>query len=229
MTRHEAELLCKKKVTRKLMDELYTAPPPSGRPATLRLKPSRYVAWNGGSCTPKSPSGSCLASNQPLRHDVPLPGRTQTIAPQGDLGCVAGVHTRTWLWLWPGGEMADPLTESPASAVCAGVLSVGGAAHCMWPGWAVCSPGRDSAAPCPPEDSLAVAVEQPWAAGAVCEGRRSGCCACCVLRWLLWRGEGARWVVGRAPPPPGTSEGRHRLRGCHGAGRSRAHSVSGRK
>ncbi|XP_044099507.1 E1A-binding protein p400 isoform X6 [Neovison vison] len=41
MTRHEAELLCKKKVTRKLMDELYTAPPPSGRPATLRLKPSR--------------------------------------------------------------------------------------------------------------------------------------------------------------------------------------------
>ncbi|XP_045881879.1 E1A-binding protein p400 isoform X11 [Meles meles] len=41
MTRHEAELLCKKKVTRKLMDELYTAPPPSGRPAALRLKPSR--------------------------------------------------------------------------------------------------------------------------------------------------------------------------------------------
>ncbi|XP_022348101.1 E1A-binding protein p400 [Enhydra lutris kenyoni] len=41
MTRHEAELLCKKKVTRKLMDELYTAPSPSGRPAALRLKPSR--------------------------------------------------------------------------------------------------------------------------------------------------------------------------------------------
>lgn len=72
-------------------------------------------------------------------------------------------------------------------------------------------------------------VEQPWAAGGVCEGRRSGCWACCVLRWLLWWGEGARWVVGRAPPPPGTSEGRHRLRGCRGAGRGRAHSVSGRK
>ncbi|XP_058547524.1 E1A-binding protein p400 isoform X2 [Neofelis nebulosa] len=41
MTRHEAELLCKKKVTRKLMEELFAAPLPSGRPAALRLKPSR--------------------------------------------------------------------------------------------------------------------------------------------------------------------------------------------
>ncbi|XP_029777498.1 E1A-binding protein p400 [Suricata suricatta] len=41
MTRHEAELLCKKKVTRKGMEELLTAPLPAGRPAVLRLKPSR--------------------------------------------------------------------------------------------------------------------------------------------------------------------------------------------
>uniref|UniRef100_A0A673UTM3 E1A binding protein p400 n=1 Tax=Suricata suricatta TaxID=37032 RepID=A0A673UTM3_SURSU len=33
MTRHEAELLCKKKVTRKGMEELLTAPLPAGRPA----------------------------------------------------------------------------------------------------------------------------------------------------------------------------------------------------
>lgn len=44
MTRHEAELLCKKKVTRKLMEELFAAPLPSGRPAALRLKPGRCVA-----------------------------------------------------------------------------------------------------------------------------------------------------------------------------------------
>ncbi|XP_019524477.1 PREDICTED: E1A-binding protein p400 isoform X3 [Hipposideros armiger] len=41
MTRHEAELLCKKKVTRKLIEELFTAPPPPGRPPAVRLKPSR--------------------------------------------------------------------------------------------------------------------------------------------------------------------------------------------
>lgn len=44
MTRHEAELLGKKKVTRKLFEELFTAPPPSSRPAAVRLKPSRCVA-----------------------------------------------------------------------------------------------------------------------------------------------------------------------------------------
>lgn len=65
MTRHEAELLCKQKVTRKLMDELFTAPPPSGRPAALRLKPSRCVVWSAASCSPKSPAGSWLALNQP--------------------------------------------------------------------------------------------------------------------------------------------------------------------
>lgn len=43
MTRHEAELLRKKRVTRKLMEELFTAPPPPGRPPAVRLKPSRCV------------------------------------------------------------------------------------------------------------------------------------------------------------------------------------------
>lgn len=45
MTHHEAELLCKKKVTRKLFEELFTAPPlpSSGRPVPVRLKPSRCV------------------------------------------------------------------------------------------------------------------------------------------------------------------------------------------
>lgn len=43
MTRHEAELLCRKRVTRKLMEELFTAPPPPGRPPAVRLKPSRCV------------------------------------------------------------------------------------------------------------------------------------------------------------------------------------------
>lgn len=47
MTHHEAELLGKKKVTRKLFEELFTAPPPSSRPAAVRLKPSRYVVWCG--------------------------------------------------------------------------------------------------------------------------------------------------------------------------------------
>lgn len=46
MTRHEAEVLCKKKVTRKLIEELFTAPPPPGRPPSVRLKPSRCV-WCG--------------------------------------------------------------------------------------------------------------------------------------------------------------------------------------
>ena len=44
MTRHEAELLGKKKVTRKLFEELFNAAPPSSRPAAVRLKPSRCVA-----------------------------------------------------------------------------------------------------------------------------------------------------------------------------------------
>ncbi|XP_053785012.1 E1A-binding protein p400 isoform X5 [Desmodus rotundus] len=41
MTRHEAEWLRQKKVTRRLIEELFTAPPPPGRPPAVRLKPSR--------------------------------------------------------------------------------------------------------------------------------------------------------------------------------------------
>lgn len=52
MTRREAELLCKKKVTRKLIEELFTAPPPPGRPPAVRLKPSRCVAGSVASCPP---------------------------------------------------------------------------------------------------------------------------------------------------------------------------------
>lgn len=52
MTRHEAELLCKKKVTRKLIEELFAAPPPSSRPVAIRLKPSRYVVRSITSCSP---------------------------------------------------------------------------------------------------------------------------------------------------------------------------------
>lgn len=43
MTRHEAEQLFKKRVTRRLLEELSSAPPPSGRLPAVRLKPSRCV------------------------------------------------------------------------------------------------------------------------------------------------------------------------------------------
>lgn len=64
MTRHEAELLCKKKVTRKVMEELLTAPLPSVRPTALRLKPSRCVARSLAS-SPRQPVGSWGALSQP--------------------------------------------------------------------------------------------------------------------------------------------------------------------
>ncbi|XP_006874145.1 PREDICTED: E1A-binding protein p400-like [Chrysochloris asiatica] len=41
MARHEAELLSKKKVTRKLIEESFASPPPSARPVAVKLKPSR--------------------------------------------------------------------------------------------------------------------------------------------------------------------------------------------
>ncbi|MBZ3873370.1 E1A-binding protein p400 [Sciurus carolinensis] len=41
ITRHEAELLSKNKVTRKLMEEAFTSPPPSARPVAVKLKASR--------------------------------------------------------------------------------------------------------------------------------------------------------------------------------------------
>uniref|UniRef100_A0A452SEL2 E1A binding protein p400 n=1 Tax=Ursus americanus TaxID=9643 RepID=A0A452SEL2_URSAM len=79
MTRHEAELLCKQKVTRKLMDELFTAPPPSGRPAALRLKPSRlFQPVQYG----QKPEGRTVAfpSTHPTRTAA---SGTATATPQG--------------------------------------------------------------------------------------------------------------------------------------------------
>lgn len=54
MTRHEAELLFKKRVTRRLIEELSSAPPPSGRLPAVRLKPSRCVVPSVASCSPSS-------------------------------------------------------------------------------------------------------------------------------------------------------------------------------
>ncbi|VFV36447.1 Hypothetical predicted protein [Lynx pardinus] len=67
MTRHEAELLCKKKVTRKLMEELFAAPLPSGRPAALRLKPS-----SGPAPAPHRPGARSLGRRaQPVKRVAP--------------------------------------------------------------------------------------------------------------------------------------------------------------
>ncbi|XP_023576411.1 E1A-binding protein p400 isoform X3 [Octodon degus] len=41
ITRHEAELLSKKKVTRKLMEDIFASPPPPARPVAVKLKASR--------------------------------------------------------------------------------------------------------------------------------------------------------------------------------------------
>uniref|UniRef100_A0A8C9CBN9 E1A binding protein p400 n=1 Tax=Phocoena sinus TaxID=42100 RepID=A0A8C9CBN9_PHOSS len=78
MTRHESELLGKKKVTRKLFEELFTAPPPSGRPAAVRLKPSRlFQPVQYG----QKPEGRTVAfpSTHPPRTATP----TATATPQG--------------------------------------------------------------------------------------------------------------------------------------------------
>lgn len=48
MTRREAEALRQKKATRKLMEELCTAPPTAARPTAIRLKPSRCASGPGG-------------------------------------------------------------------------------------------------------------------------------------------------------------------------------------
>lgn len=99
MTRHEAELLGKKKVTRKLFEELFTAPPPSSRPAAVRLKPSRCVAWYGVALPAHQLplTGSWLAVGCGVRVASPLPpaetdpglsGRTEMTGFE--------FHTRTW-------------------------------------------------------------------------------------------------------------------------------------
>uniref|UniRef100_A0A803V6V8 E1A binding protein p400 n=1 Tax=Ficedula albicollis TaxID=59894 RepID=A0A803V6V8_FICAL len=41
MTRYEAQMLPKQKVTRKLIEEIYSSPPPPARPTPVKLKPSR--------------------------------------------------------------------------------------------------------------------------------------------------------------------------------------------
>uniref|UniRef100_A0A803Y7F9 E1A binding protein p400 n=1 Tax=Meleagris gallopavo TaxID=9103 RepID=A0A803Y7F9_MELGA len=41
MTRYEAQMLPKQKVTRKLIEEIYSSPPPPARPNPVKLKPSR--------------------------------------------------------------------------------------------------------------------------------------------------------------------------------------------
>lgn len=43
MTHYEAQVLPKQKVTRKLIEEIYSSPPPPARPNPVKLKPSRYV------------------------------------------------------------------------------------------------------------------------------------------------------------------------------------------
>lgn len=46
MTRYESRMLPKQKVTRKLIEEIYTSPLPPSRPNPLKLKPSRYALKN---------------------------------------------------------------------------------------------------------------------------------------------------------------------------------------
>lgn len=43
MTHYEAQMLPKQKVTRKLIEEIYSSPPPPARPNPVKLKPSRCV------------------------------------------------------------------------------------------------------------------------------------------------------------------------------------------
>lgn len=43
MTHYEAQILPKQKVTRKLIEEIYSSPPPPARPNPVKLKPSRYA------------------------------------------------------------------------------------------------------------------------------------------------------------------------------------------
>ena len=75
MTHHEAELLGKRKVTRKLFEDLLTAPPPSGRPAAVRLKPGRCVVGRGAPLPAHRPAlaGSWLVVCRGVWVASPLP------------------------------------------------------------------------------------------------------------------------------------------------------------
>eukprot|EP00069_Balaena_mysticetus_P010142 bmy_20537T0 len=78
MTHHEAELLGKRKVTRKLFEDLLTAPPPSGRPTAVRLKPGRlFQPVQYG----QKPEGRTVAF--PSTHSPRTATPTATATPQG--------------------------------------------------------------------------------------------------------------------------------------------------
>ncbi|XP_064128074.1 E1A-binding protein p400 isoform X2 [Loxodonta africana] len=81
LTRHEAELLSKKKVTRKLLEEIFTSPPPSARPVAVKLKPSRlFQPVQYG----QKPEGRTVAfpSTHPPRTATPA---VAPAAPQGQV------------------------------------------------------------------------------------------------------------------------------------------------
>lgn len=81
ITRHEAELLCKKKVTRKLMEEVFASPPPSARPAAVKLKASRlFQPVQYG----QKPEGRTVAF--PSTHPPRMANtNTSTATPQGQV------------------------------------------------------------------------------------------------------------------------------------------------
>lgn len=81
ITRHEAESLSRKKVTRKLMEEIFTSPPPSARPASVKLKASRlFQPVQYG----QKPEGRTVAF--PSTHPPRTAASTAaTAAPQGQL------------------------------------------------------------------------------------------------------------------------------------------------
>lgn len=96
MTRHEAELLFKKRVTRRLIEELSSAPPPAGRLPAVRLKPSRCVVCSVASCSPSSSScvlaGCESAPGLWSLGDVSLTLVDGALAQQGSLGQVRVAH-----------------------------------------------------------------------------------------------------------------------------------------
>ncbi|XP_006901062.1 PREDICTED: E1A-binding protein p400 [Elephantulus edwardii] len=82
ITRHEAELLSKRKITRKLIEEIFTSPPSSVRPVAVKLKPSRlFQPVQYG----QKPEGRTVAfpSTHPPRTATPAAAPTTT--PQGQV------------------------------------------------------------------------------------------------------------------------------------------------
>ncbi|KAM6156071.1 E1A-binding protein p400 [Rhynchocyon petersi] len=82
ITRHDAELLSKKKITRKLIEDIFTSPPSSARPVAVKLKPSRlFQPVQYG----QKPEGRTVAfpSTHPPR--TAMPAAAPTTAPQGQV------------------------------------------------------------------------------------------------------------------------------------------------